>query len=68
VPFLLLSLMRSRPPGPRAIAEAAAAAVLALCAVVVVWNETLANWQALWFAGALIAVAITLVRARAAPG
>jgi hypothetical protein len=34
----------------------------------VVWHETLANWQALWFAGAVLAVAITLARARAAPG
>jgi glucan 1,3-beta-glucosidase len=68
VPFLLLSLTPARPVGPRAIAETAAAAVLALCAIVVVWNETFANWQAVWFAGAVLAVAITLVRARAAPG
>jgi glucan 1,3-beta-glucosidase len=68
VPFLLLSLTPSRPAGPRAVAETVAAAVLALCALVVVWHETLANWQALWFVGAVLAVAITLVRARAAPG
>jgi glucan 1,3-beta-glucosidase len=68
LPFLLLSLTPSRPAGPRAIAETAAAVVLGLCAIAAVWNETLANWQALWFGGAVLAVAITLVRARAAPG
>jgi glucan 1,3-beta-glucosidase len=68
LPFLLLSLTASRPAGSRAIAETAAAVVLGLCAIAVVWNETLANWQALWFGGAVLAVAITLVRARAAPG
>ena len=39
-----------------------------LCAVFIVWNETLANWQALWFAAALALLAFSLLRARAAPG
>jgi hypothetical protein len=45
-----------------------AAAVLALCAVFIVWNETLANWQALWFAATLMVLAASLLRMRAAPG
>jgi len=42
--------------------------VLLLCAAFIVWNETLANWQALWFVLALALVAFSLLRARAAPG
>ena len=42
--------------------------LLVLCALYIVWNETLANWQALWFAAALGLVAVTLARARGAPG
>jgi hypothetical protein len=45
-----------------------AGGVLALCAVFIVWNETPANWQALWFAGALASLAFSLLRVRAAPG
>jgi hypothetical protein len=67
VPFLLLSLL-PRPAGARARAEAAAAGVLALCAIFIVWNETFANWQALWFAAVLALLAFSLLRARVAPG
>jgi hypothetical protein len=42
--------------------------VLVPCAVFIIWNETLANWQALWFATGLALVAFSLLRARAAPG
>src|SRR6185436_17617783 len=49
-PFALVSLIVPRPAGARPLAEWVAAAVLGLCAVFIVWNETLANWQALWFA------------------
>ena len=48
--------------------EMAAAVVLLLCAAFIAWNETLANWQALWFAATLVALAVSLVRARSAPG
>jgi hypothetical protein len=44
------------------------AGVLALSAVAVLWRETFANWQAIWFALSLAAVAITLARARRVPG
>jgi len=68
VPFLLLGFVAPRPGDGRPLAETLAAVVLALCAAYIVWNETLANWQALWFSAALALVAISLVRARVAPG
>jgi glucan 1,3-beta-glucosidase len=68
MPFLLLSLIVPPATGGRAVAETTAAVVLGLCAIFIVWNETLANWQALWFAAALGGVAFSLLRARAAPG
>lgn len=68
VPFLLVSLVAPRTAGIRPLAETAAAVVLVLCAAFIAWNETLANWQALWFAATLVALAVSLVRARAAPG
>ena len=78
VPFALVSLMAPRPVGAPQWAEVVAAAVLALCGVFIVWNETLANWQALWFAAMLMVLAASLFRAslfraslfraRAAPG
>ena len=68
VPFLLLSFLARRVAGSRPGAETVAAAVLVLSAVFIIWNETLANWQALWFAAALALVAFSLLRARAAPG
>ena len=68
VPFALVMLMAARPVGARPLAETVAAAVLGLSAVFIVWNETLANWQALWFAATLIILATSLLRVRAAPG
>jgi glucan 1,3-beta-glucosidase len=67
LPFLLLSLP-PRPAGLRAPAEAVGAAVLMLGAIFIVWNETFANWQALWFAAALALLAFSLLRVRVAPG
>jgi glucan 1,3-beta-glucosidase len=64
----LLSLMAPRQRGERPLAETSAAAVLALCAVFIVWNETPANWQALWFAATLAGLVLSLLRTRAAPG
>ena len=64
LPFVLLP----RGAGLRPLAETIAAATLLPCALFIVWNESLANWQALWFAAALALVAFSLLRARAAPG
>ena len=65
-PFVLLRLRAAA--GARAVAETAAGVALLLSAAFIVWNETVANWQALWFAAALALVAFSLLRARAAPG
>ncbi len=67
VPFLVLLASMPRPAGQRAVAETAAAAVLAVSAVYIVFNETFANWQSVWFCGALIGLAIILALARDAP-
>jgi hypothetical protein len=67
--LLLVSVLR-RDPKRRypATAELATAAVLGLSTIYIVFNETIANWQALWFCAGLIALAVTLVRVRDAPG
>jgi hypothetical protein len=52
-----------------AAAEVATAAILGLSAVYILFDETLANWQALWFCAGLIALTVTiLVPVRDAPG
>jgi glucan 1,3-beta-glucosidase len=56
------------PKGRYPAAETAAAAVLGLSAIYIVFNETIANWQALWFCAGLVALAVTLVRVPDAPG
>jgi len=68
VPFVLISLMAPHTAGRKPLAETVAAAVLVLCAGFIVWNETLANWQALWFAATLAVLAFSLLRTRDAPG
>ena len=68
LPFVLLSFVAPRPAGASALAETVIAAILTLCAIFIVWNETFANWRALWFAGALVLVSFSLLRARVAPG
>jgi hypothetical protein len=67
-PFLLVSLLRRAPKSPYPTAEVATAALLGLSAIYIVFNETLANWQALWFCAGAAALALTLVRVRDAPG
>jgi exo-beta-1,3-glucanase (GH17 family) len=68
VPFLVLTFSLPRPDGSRAVAELVAAALLTLSAGYIAINETFANWQSLWFCAALIGLAVTLLRARDAPG
>jgi glucan 1,3-beta-glucosidase len=67
IAFLALALSTPRPAGKRAAAETLAAAVLALCAIYIAINETVANWQALWLCAALVGLAFILSRARDAP-
>jgi exo-beta-1,3-glucanase (GH17 family) len=68
VPFLVVMASAPRSPGARAMAEAVAAGALALGAVYIVFNETFANWQAVWFCAGLIALAFKLWWTRDAPG
>jgi exo-beta-1,3-glucanase (GH17 family) len=68
---LMMSTPRSSEPstvGPRAMAEVLAAAVLAVSAVYIAFNETFANWQAIWLCAGLLGLAVILARARDAPG
>jgi exo-beta-1,3-glucanase (GH17 family) len=66
VPLLLMAKWRPRLEAPAA--ETAMAVTLAGSAVYIVLNEGFANWQALWFSAALLALALTLLQARDAPG
>ncbi len=70
LPLLAVSLSAPPADGSRAMAERVAALILALSAVYIVLNETFANWQAVWFCGGLVGLALTLARARdaVAPG
>jgi exo-beta-1,3-glucanase (GH17 family) len=68
LPVLLMSLFAPPAKGPRPAAETTAAATLILSALYIALNETFANWQALWFCGCLLSLAITLLRVRAEPG
>jgi glucan 1,3-beta-glucosidase len=65
--FLVLALSTPRPKGLRPAAERVAAAVLAPSAVYIAINETFANWQAVWFCAALLALAFILLQVRDAP-
>jgi glucan 1,3-beta-glucosidase len=70
VPFLLLSLTTAAPGRRHGAAEIVAAATLVLSAGYIVFNETFANWQSVWFCALIVALAGTLFRSKdaAAPG
>jgi len=68
VPYATLALWLKAEAGARPAAEKLAAAVLAAAALYIAINETVANWQALLFCAGLALLALTLARARAAPG
>jgi glucan 1,3-beta-glucosidase len=61
VPFVAMIRSRPRLKVVRPGAESVAAATLALCAVLILFNETPANWQALWFCIGLAALALVLI-------
>ena len=68
IPFVVLMTALPTRKDVRPNAETVAAAVLVLCAIYIALGETFANWQALWFCAGLIAVSISLLPGRAAPG
>jgi exo-beta-1,3-glucanase (GH17 family) len=67
IPFLARKTSWPRLRSLQPCAETVAAATLALSAVYIVFNETLANWQALWFAAGLLVLAVSLLPERGAP-
>ena len=68
VPFLMMTISLPRRTGSVPAAETAAAATLGLSSIYIAYNEGLANWQAVWLCGALIILAVILLRARDARG
>jgi glucan 1,3-beta-glucosidase len=73
-PFLMLTALQrctartGSGKASRGAAEAAAAAALGLSAVYIAFDESFTNWQALWFCGGLIGLALTLRNGISAPG
>jgi len=67
VPFLVLLLSVLRSAGPRAVAETVAGGALAVSAIYIVFNETFANWQSVWFCAGLLGLAVILALARDVP-
>jgi glucan 1,3-beta-glucosidase len=61
----LLATWKRRLQAPTA--ETAMAVTLAASAVYIVCNESFANWQAVWFSAALLALAFTLLQAQDGP-
>jgi glucan 1,3-beta-glucosidase len=58
----------TEPPARRAAAaEVAVAVMLSLSAIYIIFNESIANWQAAWFCAGLLGLASTLGRGRGAP-
>jgi glucan 1,3-beta-glucosidase len=68
MPLLLATTLGGRSHGRRPVAQNVAACTLILSAVYIMFNETFANWQALWLCAGLLALAVTLLRVRDAPG
>ena len=67
IPYLVLRVSTRQAAGSRAMAETAAAAVCVASAVYIVFNESFANWQAVWFCVGLVGLSFTLAFARRAP-
>jgi hypothetical protein len=64
VPVVLLIWFGPHATGRRPLAETVAAVALTVSAVYIGFNETVANWQAMWLAAVLILLAFTLTRVR----
>ena len=67
-PLVAAAFLGTTAKGPYPTAELVAAAALIVSAVYIVLNETVVNWQAMWFCAGVVALAVTLLRARDAPG
>lgn len=67
LPFVAAGMFVRSRAGARQPAEVAAAAILGLSAVYILFNESVANWQSVWLCGLFALLAITLLRVRGAP-
>ena len=65
-PYAVLALLTDRGVPRPSAAEAIAAITLALSAIYIAINETVANWQALWLGAVLLVLAAILARSRGA--
>jgi hypothetical protein len=63
----VLTLSVKIPGGSPGAAEKLATIVLTVSAIYIAFNESFANWQAIWFCAGLLGLAFILLRARAAP-
>jgi glucan 1,3-beta-glucosidase len=68
IAFFVLAFVNGKQAIESGTAERVAAALLAGSALFVVVNEGPANWQALIFASLLLLLALTCLKAEAAPG
>lgn len=66
--FAIVAFFANRSRLHPGLAEIVAGALLTGSALYVIVNEGIANWQALWFAALLVVLALSGLRARAAPG
>jgi glucan 1,3-beta-glucosidase len=64
VPYLFVLFATTRAGVSRTFAGIAAATVLVVSAVYIVFDESFANWQAVWFCAGAVALAFILVRVR----
>jgi exo-beta-1,3-glucanase (GH17 family) len=68
VALAIVGLAKARVRHEPGMAERVAAGLLTFSALFVTFNEGVANWQALWFGGLLVLLALTALRAAPAPG
>jgi len=66
VPFCAVALLNPAKSGPRPLAEAVFAALFALAATYIFFNEGAHNWQSLWTCAAYLALGVALWRPRTA--
>jgi glucan 1,3-beta-glucosidase len=64
IPFAVASVIGAKTASRLGRAELVSAVTLAASAVYIILNESLENWQALWFAAMLVVLAVTLIRLR----
>jgi exo-beta-1,3-glucanase (GH17 family) len=67
VPFLAVLVATRHSHGRRAMAESAAGIVMIVSAAYIIFNETFANWQSVWFCAGLLGLAAILLSVRDAP-